>query len=411
MEPLSSRPGRRVQKELSMKQPLVSVVLPTYNGEKYIHGTIEAILGQSYENLELIVCDDCSSDRTAEIVKSFSDSRIRFLSFPENICVPGNLNRGLKQARGEFVCYTHQDDLFLPDKVKKQLEKFYEDPSLGAVFCRKTDMDENSNEMKGGFNPSEMSVHTREEVILYFLTAGCFVCAPTVMIKRAVFDEVGYFDEKYQIAYDLDMWFRILKKNYSISNLQEVLYKYRIHPDNLSTKYTEIGAYEAMDVFIHAFNEFEIDDMVNGLKESCRTDFDRICMYSLKCIEIAVSLKKSPEFLFTDLLALGFAEKALKINNNLLSAYFFVKSLHTAKGNTEQAEHYQRLFQNKCRNYNNSFQKLEKALISKNLEQENKLVRHIISFGPSDPEIIKDLSNIYMKVGSHKQAEKFSSLV
>ncbi|MBF0276032.1 MAG: glycosyltransferase family 2 protein, partial [Nitrospinae bacterium] len=126
-------------------KPLVSVVIPAYNGAKYIKEAIESVLLQSYKKLEVLVCDDASTDNTGEIVQSIQDERLNYLRFEKNTGLSGNLNRGIKKARGEYVCWFNQDDIFLQDKVQFQVEEFQKDPNVGAVFCQKQDIDVNGN--------------------------------------------------------------------------------------------------------------------------------------------------------------------------------------------------------------------------------------------------------------------------
>ena len=109
-------------KKTAVKGPLVSVVMPVHNGEKFIDEAIHSVLGQTYDNWELIVVDDASSDSTLEILGHFSSSRIRVIALEQNGGAAKARNRGIAAARGQFICFLDADDLWQPSKLKKQLE-------------------------------------------------------------------------------------------------------------------------------------------------------------------------------------------------------------------------------------------------------------------------------------------------
>lgn len=104
-----------------MKEGLVSVIMPSYNTGGYIGAAIESVLSQTYDNLELIIVDDCSSDQTAEVVRSFTDSRIHYLENDKNVGAALSRNKALRMASGEWIAFLDSDDMWLPDKLEKQL--------------------------------------------------------------------------------------------------------------------------------------------------------------------------------------------------------------------------------------------------------------------------------------------------
>ena len=119
------------------QEPLVSICIPVFNGEKTIAKTIDSILNQTYKNVEIFVVDNCSSDSTVKIVQEFRDSRIHLVLNDIHLpCGEYNWNRCFSYANGEFLAIFHADDIYLPDMISRQIETFMKYPSVGAVFTQ-----------------------------------------------------------------------------------------------------------------------------------------------------------------------------------------------------------------------------------------------------------------------------------
>jgi len=117
----------------SLSKPKVSVCIPVFNGGEYIEETIHSILLQTFEDYQLIVCDNCSEDDTEEIVRSFDDSRIVYVRNDKNLGLVGNANRCLDLAGSEFINIFHHDDLMLPENLQKKVRVLDEHPNVGFV--------------------------------------------------------------------------------------------------------------------------------------------------------------------------------------------------------------------------------------------------------------------------------------
>ncbi|CAI2718633.1 glycosyltransferase [Nitrospina watsonii] len=263
------------------KEPLVSVVIPVYNGERFIADSLESVLQQSHRNLEILLCDDFSRDRTEEVVRRYKDSRIRWCESEKNLGHVKNLNRGIRLAEGEFVCWLNQDDLFLENKIEVQLKAFQENPELGAVFCRKFDVNGNLQKVNR-FNPSQFEFNSQSQALINFFAHGCTVCAPTAMFHRKIFETVGFFDEQYKIAFDFDMWFRILKVC-PIANIGTPLLKYRHH--DLNTSGRPENTFQILDeskqIIRDAIRKLEVKDLDPEFAEemkSSEVSEDRLVM-------------------------------------------------------------------------------------------------------------------------------------
>lgn len=118
-----------------MIKNLVSVILPAYNAERFLKESIDSILAQTYRNFELIVLNDGSTDRTEEIVLSYSDPRIRYVKNEQNLKLIKTLNKGIDLAKGEYIARMDADDVSLPTRFEEEVYKFEEDPTLGIVSC------------------------------------------------------------------------------------------------------------------------------------------------------------------------------------------------------------------------------------------------------------------------------------
>jgi glycosyltransferase involved in cell wall biosynthesis len=116
-----------------MNNPIFSVVMPAYNAERFVGEAIESVLAQTLPSWELLVVNDCSTDRTLEVCTSFHDPRIRVFTTPENLNAAGARNLALEHARGEFIAFLDSDDLAVPDRLERQLHAFQVDPDLGFI--------------------------------------------------------------------------------------------------------------------------------------------------------------------------------------------------------------------------------------------------------------------------------------
>ena len=211
-----------------MKQPLVSIILTLYNGEKFVRETIESALAQTYTDWEMIVVNDASTDGSADIVSSFDDPRIRLVTLEENgqLCNAHIVGDG--EARGKYMAVLDKDDLWEPDKLEKQVSYLEENPETGACFTLMSFIDENGNEKE---DPVLRTVFTapnrsRAEWIHELLTTGNHLCHPSAMVRMDALKEVGDYRMLYLQGQDYDLWLRIALK-YNIHVIQEPLVRYR----------------------------------------------------------------------------------------------------------------------------------------------------------------------------------------
>ena len=248
-----------------MKNPKVSVVIPAYNHEKYVGEAIQSVLDQTFQDLELIIINDGSTDHTEAEILTFKDDRIRYYS-QENRGLSATLNRGIELSRGEYFNFLPSDDAFFPEKLETQLRCFEEDPNLGLVFAYPFLIDAEGREITDGPAAQWAIVpyKTKEEIFPAFFERD-FLSAPTALIKMDCFKKVGVFDESFQYAQDYDMWMRVLKY-FDVRLLKQPLVKYRWHGANLTYQATPETELERVKVLLKAYKNLSIEDIFPTLR-------------------------------------------------------------------------------------------------------------------------------------------------
>ena len=217
-----------------MYNPKVSIAIPSYNHGKYISETIESILNQTFQDFEIIITDDGSTDNTVEVIKSFKDDRIKLFVFEENQGACKALNNCIINSKGKYFAYISSDDVWENDKIEKQVKYLDENPSTPVVFTKVKIIDEESNQFTETdhyyYSIFEQENRPRSEWLNHFFYFGNIICHPSIMIKRSVYDEIGLYNERLVNMPDFDMWVRLSMK-YNIHILDEKLTKFRVRKD------------------------------------------------------------------------------------------------------------------------------------------------------------------------------------
>ncbi|MFA6023462.1 MAG: glycosyltransferase family 2 protein [Candidatus Pacearchaeota archaeon] len=207
------------------KTPLVSVVMPAYNTEKYIAEAIESILNQTFKDFEFIIVDDGSTDNTLQIIKDYAkkDKRIKVLRNEKNLKICKSLNKGIREAEGKYIARMDSDDSSLPTRLERQVEFMEKNPEYGVVGAFMELFDENTGKVLGIRKYSDKDEVLKEKIFFYSPFAH-----PVTMIRKEAFYKVSFYKEVDFPSEDLNLWFRIGEK-YKFSNIQKVLLKYRYH--------------------------------------------------------------------------------------------------------------------------------------------------------------------------------------
>lgn len=204
--------------------------MPTYNRADLLPGAIDSILAQTFTDWELIVVDDCSKDATPEILERYAthDTRIRHVRNDPNKKLPASLNVGHREARGELLTWTSDDNFYRPNALARMVEALDEDPELDVVYADCMKFDDDLNEL--GLAP----VDEPDRLLIQNVVVACF------MYRRKVYEQLGGYDEDRFLVEDWHFWLRA-SLSFKMRHLREDLYLYRMHEGSLtSTRLKEI---------------------------------------------------------------------------------------------------------------------------------------------------------------------------
>jgi len=210
---------------------LVSVVMPVHNGEKYLREAIESVLNQTYTNFEFLIIENCSTDSSVDIIKSYKDPRIRLI-FEENCGQVQAYNRGFKEAKGEFIFIHDQDDISDPERFEKQLKCMIEKnvDICGSYF----NLISQNGKIIGHIKMPTESTNIIDELLYKNST----IFNSTVCVRKTVFASIGYFDISYYPSSDYDFYLKGITK-FTYGNIPEYLYSWRRHQKQISSNFIE----------------------------------------------------------------------------------------------------------------------------------------------------------------------------
>jgi len=235
----------------------VSVIIPVYNAQQYVGATIESVLSQSYENLEILIIDDGSPDESVKVCQQFKDPRIKIIR-QANRGLPGARNTGIRNASGDYVAFLDADDIWLPEKLEKHVNHLNDSPTVGISFCYSAFINQHGNSTGLYQKPRK----------LYDITPSYVLCrnpvgnGSTAVIRREVFEDIKfqdnlhdvledyYFDERLRHAKadatDIECWLRIsIQTHWRHEGIPEALTLYRVNSGGLSANaLTQLEALE-----------------------------------------------------------------------------------------------------------------------------------------------------------------------
>jgi glycosyltransferase involved in cell wall biosynthesis len=228
MRAASATPALETRPRPSMVEtPLtdVSIVLVTYNREKFLPRTLDCVLAQSYADFELLICDDASTDGTRQICEDYArqDRRIRYIRNPRNLAMPGNLNNGIRLASHELLATLHDGDIYAPNLIEKWRATLLRFPSAAFVFNQYTHLSADGKRgVTTGRFPEFMAGKDFLEKIVFADREVEMAVWGTVMARRSIYLEMGLFDERYSFWADMDMWCRMAER-YDVAYVNEPL--------------------------------------------------------------------------------------------------------------------------------------------------------------------------------------------
>ena len=233
--------------------PTVSVIIPTYNRAHLIGRSIKSVLSQSYQDFEIIIVDDGSTDNTKEVVTSFNNERIRYIRHEKNKGEAAARNMGIRVARGKYIAFQDSDDEWLPEKLAKQIELLKNTlPKVGVAYTGfwKIENNEKTYIPFSWVNQKEGDIHKE-------LLKGNFIGTPATLLKKECFKKVGMFDEKLFHLVDWELWLRV-SKYYHFKFIDEPLLVAYYDLDNVSTNQNEFIRAQELILEKH-FEDFSKD--------------------------------------------------------------------------------------------------------------------------------------------------------
>lgn len=211
-------------------KPNISVIMPVYNRETFVKQAIESILGQSFEDFEFIIIDDCSQDKTREVIREFRDKRIQLIENPQKGCIPRLRNQGLEMAQGKYIAIMDSDDVAVADRLDREKDFLDRNPEYGLVGSDIYDVNMLKEE-----STTVVREYPKGNLLLKYYTAfRCCFCNPSIMLRKSVLDEHGIrHREDYFVASDYAFQADLLPYT-KFENLPEPCLKYRFHKDNVT---------------------------------------------------------------------------------------------------------------------------------------------------------------------------------
>ena len=216
---------------LCIEQPLVSVVMPTYNHAQFIGDAIGSVLDQTYKNIELIIIDNYSEDDTEEIIASFHNTRIKYKKFRNNGIIAASRNIGIRESHGKYIAFLDSDDIWVPTKIEKQIKLLENNENTFLVYSRYTVI---RNGLFRKIMPKRKRLKSGNAFIPLFLSNN-FIGSSSVLLRNALVENNFLFDtdKRLRAIEDYDLWLRIAK-NKRIDYVDESLVVYREHGGNTS---------------------------------------------------------------------------------------------------------------------------------------------------------------------------------
>lgn len=231
-------------------QPLISVIVITYNSSDYVLETLESIKAQTYSNIELIITDDCSSDDTVKICERWINKykkrfvRALLITAKENTGIPANCNRGYRLAKGEWIKGIAGDDILVENSLASFVNTYKSNNLIFIGSCKKFFV---NKEGKKFFDKNV--IPDKRQLSFYDMGVACQyrymlfespVITPAVLIRKKVFDEVGYFDEKYRYIEDYPFWFKCVSLGYKIAFSDVLIVYYRCEHESVTSSKVKV---------------------------------------------------------------------------------------------------------------------------------------------------------------------------
>ena len=245
--------------------PKISVLMPVYNGEKYVKEAIESILNQTCTDFEFIIINDCSTDSTKEIIKSYDDSRIVYVENEVNSGISDTLNKGILLAKGEYLARMDADDISLPKRFETQLEFMDANPDV-AVCGSNLILFEKDKDISNTEHPLDF------ESILCNMIFSCSLSHPSVFIRKEILIKNNLkYEKEFDRQEDYHLWVRLVRYG-RIVNIPEFLLRYRVHSNQITQ-----NRHEGFSEGHKKIKDVYLKDFLDGFEQSQYEQYCRFC--------------------------------------------------------------------------------------------------------------------------------------
>ena len=224
-----------------MNEPMVTVLMSVYNGEKFLKEAMDSILTQTFTDFEFLIINDGSTDNSVKIIESYNDSRIRLINNEKNLKLIASLNKGISLARGKYIARMDCDDISSPTRLEKEVNFLEDSLEYGLVGTFYTVIDGAGKEQYNKSYPSN------NDLIKLFLSLNCPLAHGSIMGRTELFRQNLYGSEEYSAVEDYELWTRMAKVT-KIHNIPEYLFKYRIYGESFSNTKTQQMYNETLEI-------------------------------------------------------------------------------------------------------------------------------------------------------------------
>ena len=219
-----------------MNEPLVSVIIPCYNAEKYVESAVRSIMNQTYKNLEILITDDCSTDKTLEILNrlAIEDSRIQIIKNDKNLKIVKSLNNMIKLAKGKYIARMDADDISMPERIEKQVDFLEANTEIAFCGTNAVYIDYKGRKIINSNLPCK-----HEDIVFYLKFYNCF-SHPSIMISADILKD-NLYSEDFPYCEDYELWCRLIfARNLKGENLIQSIVKYRVYSEQISSTRSRI---------------------------------------------------------------------------------------------------------------------------------------------------------------------------
>lgn len=224
-----------------MNEPMVTVLMSVYNGEKFLKEAIESILTQTFTDFEFLIINDGSTDNSVKIIESYNDSRIKLINNEKNLKLIASLNKGISIAKGKYIARMDCDDISMPDRLEKEVDFLESSLEYGLVGTCYTVIDGLGKEQH------KVSYPSSNDLITLFLSLNCPLVHGSIMCRTELFKQNLYGSKEYFAIEDYELWTRMAKVT-KIHNIPEYLFKYRIYGESFSDSKAQIMAKQTLEI-------------------------------------------------------------------------------------------------------------------------------------------------------------------